>query len=183
MDMALCGGLSGFVRSLGWELNNAEGSKYRKREREWPGRSVCGRNVRSGLYRCAQTGRNRDDRLPKNPEKVRTKQQKESDWLLPAAVPGGWRLGWEEGEQKAGHLSYCHKESLLCTFWAPLNRVKSNCSAIDHYEKYFHCLVWAPPNPHAWKTLSRLHMHREEPTLCSLVTLVEVLTHTSGYNW
>lgn len=43
---------------------------------------------------------NRDGQLPKSSEKVQTNQQKGSDWLLPAAVSVGWRLGWEEGEEK-----------------------------------------------------------------------------------
>lgn len=153
MDVVLCDGLFVFFRSLGCEVAiNAEGSKYRKREREWPGQRVYERNIRSGPYRCEWTGRNRVDQLPKKPEKVWTKQHKESDWLLPAAVPVCWSLGWEE-EQNVGHLSYCHKEGLLCTFWALLNKVKSNCSAIDNYKKHSYCLVLAPPNPHAWKTL------------------------------
>lgn len=84
-----------------------------RRERKYPGRSVCGRNIKTGQYNCSWAGRNEDDQLPKNPKKVQTKQQEESGWLLPAAVPVGWRLGWREGDWKFGLLSYCLKEEGL----------------------------------------------------------------------
>lgn len=62
------------------------------------------RDIRSGPYRYAWSGRNGDDQLPKSSEKVQKNQQKGSDWLISAAVSVGWWLVCGEGEDKIEHL-------------------------------------------------------------------------------